>query len=119
LCRQLPCAADCGGTEKSLVLSGLDVGKTSHVPADATIEPGLTHPLAGQNLTPRSSAAPGANPSDWAPLISTLSKGYTLVGYFSTDLGQCYAKGTVGQPLIDFLDDIDAWRHRQGAADGD
>jgi ABC-type phosphate transport system substrate-binding protein len=100
------CTSNCSNAPYTgLVVAAILNGKVAELPTTTNILAALERPTAGSSLTPPSTAAQGANPANWVPLIQTASKGYPIVGYTTFDFAQCYADGTVGAGVIAFLDD--------------
>jgi phosphate transport system substrate-binding protein len=93
------------GEKSTLVVAAQLLGKTAELPTTKEITAALAHPVSGQYLTPPQNAQEGANPSNYVPLIQTVSSGYPIVGYTTFDLAQCYADKTIGTAILDFLND--------------
>jgi hypothetical protein len=100
------CTSNCSNAPYTgLLVAAVLNGTVAEVPTTTNITTALARATMGSNLTPPSTAAQGANPANWVPLIQTVSKGYPIVGYTTYDLAQCYADGTVGAGIIAFLSD--------------
>jgi phosphate transport system substrate-binding protein len=80
-------------------------GSTPELPTTTEIADALASPKVGSNLTAPSTAAEGANPSAWVPLIQVASSGYPIVGYTTFDFAQCYGIATVQKSVLTFLKD--------------
>jgi phosphate transport system substrate-binding protein len=93
------------GEKSPLVVAQVLNGKVKELPTTTNITVALSHAKQGQFLTPPSTAAQGANPSNWVPLIQTVSAGYPISGYTTFDFAQCYSDVTVKTGLIAFLKD--------------
>ena len=78
------------GLPSPLLVAGVFRGTTKELPTSSAIGAGLNHPATGENLVPPTSAAAGANPTLWLPVIQTTSAGYPIVGYTAFDFAQCY-----------------------------
>jgi ABC-type phosphate transport system substrate-binding protein len=105
---------DRGAKHSMLVVAGLQVGGAAYTPTVTNIVLGLTHPLAGSDLTPPQSASAGADPTQWAPVVQTVTQGYPIIGYTSFNLAQCYADPNVAAAVILFLGDHYAGGGYQG-----
>jgi ABC-type phosphate transport system substrate-binding protein len=93
------------GAKSPLVVAGVKNGTTAILPTTVNITTALAHAKLGENLTPPSTAAQGANPASWVPLIQTASAGYPIVGYTTFDFAQCYNNTTVLAGVKAFLKD--------------
>jgi ABC-type phosphate transport system substrate-binding protein len=93
------------GKPYTLVVASVLNGKTAELPTTALITTGLAHAKLGQTLTPPTTAAAGANPNNYVPLIQTTTAGYPIVGYTTYDFAQCYANPTISAGIIAFLKD--------------
>ena len=91
------------GQPSPLVVAGLLNGRKSYIPTVANIELALAHPAVGEQLTPPTTAAEGANPANWVPLIQTATTGYPIVGYSTIDIPQCYANAAIATGMLHFL----------------
>ena len=89
--------------KSTLVVASVLKGKTAYLPTTTNIALGLAHPVSGSALTPPSTAAQGAVPGNWVPLIQTVSTGYPVVGYTTYDFAQCYSDTTVKTGVLAFL----------------
>jgi hypothetical protein len=96
------------GKTSALFVAGVFTGKIAYTPTAKNIESGLEHITAvatGSPTTPPSTAAQGANPLNWVPIVQAVSLGYPIVGYGTVDLPQCYATKAIGAGVIAFLKD--------------
>ncbi len=91
------------GQPSPLVVAGLINGRKSYVPTAANIKLALTHPLVGEQKVPPSTAAQGANPANWVPVIQTVATGYPIVSYSTIDIPQCYANAAITLGMRHFL----------------
>jgi hypothetical protein len=78
---------------------------TPFLPSVKDFALGLSNPATGSDLLPPSSAAQGANPANWAPVIQTVRKGYPVVGYTTFDVAQCDQNSNVAATIVQFLTD--------------
>jgi ABC-type phosphate transport system substrate-binding protein len=97
--------ATINGNKSTLVVASVLNGKIAELPTTKNITAALARAVSGTTLTPPTTAAEGANPANWVPLIQTVSAGYPIVGYTTFDFAQCYADKTVGAGIIAFLND--------------
>jgi ABC-type phosphate transport system substrate-binding protein len=86
------------------VASGI-TNKLPYLPNLTNITTGLDKALVGYHLAAPTTAAAGALPSSWVPLIQTVAAGYPVVGYTTYDFAQCYADKTVAAGVVAFLTD--------------
>ena len=93
------------GQNSNLLVASVFNGKKAYLPTTANIIAALAHAVKGSNLTPPSTAAQGANPALWVPVIGQASTGYPVVGYSTIDLAQCYADKNVTSTIKGFLTD--------------
>jgi len=93
------------GLPSPLIVAGLLNGRKSYIPDAAAIRLALNHIEKANLTTPPSTAAEGANPADWVPVIQTVSAGYPIVTYSIIDLPQCYADPQITAGMIAFLTD--------------
>ncbi len=95
------------GTKSKLVVAGVinATNGTAYTPTNTNITTGLNNALSGQNLTAPTTKAELSNPTAYVPLIQTTKSGYSLVGYTTFDLAQCYTVKAVGTSLVNFLND--------------
>ena len=91
------------GQPSPLVVAALKASAKSFLPTVTNIALALNHPKLGQNLTPPTTATDGANPSNYVPVIQTVSEGYPIVGYTTFDLPQCYASATIKSGVLSYL----------------
>jgi hypothetical protein len=91
------------GQPSPLLVAAITAKKKAFTPTVKNIQTGLSHAKIGQNLTPPTTAAAGANPLAWVPVVQTVTDGYPIVGYSSWDVAQCYANPTVTAGVIAFL----------------
>jgi ABC-type phosphate transport system substrate-binding protein len=94
------------GAKSALVVAAIS-GETTkgYTPTVTNVENALNHPDQGTTLTPPTSASAGANPTNWVPLIQTVTTGYPIVGYTTFDFAQCYASPTIATAVIAFMTD--------------
>jgi len=79
-------------------------GTVGRLPTVPQITMGLTHPGKGAtNAVPPNSAATGANPALWVPLVPAPTKGYPIVGYGTFEFAQCYSAPAVTAGVMAFL----------------
>ena len=69
----------------------------------ANITSALNAPKLGTHLKPPTTAAAGANPDNYVPLIQTVKTGYPVVGYTTFDFAQCYNSAAVAKGIISYL----------------
>jgi hypothetical protein len=96
------------GKTSPLLVAALFNGTKAYIPSVANLELGLKHIAAvapGSPSNPPSTAAQGANPLNWIPIIQATSTGYPIVGYGTLDLPQCYSDPTIAAGVIAFLND--------------
>jgi ABC-type phosphate transport system substrate-binding protein len=95
------------GAQPALIVAALTgSGTTASLPSAANIRTGLENPGAGStNTTPPATAAEGANPALWVPVVPVVTSGYPVVGYATYDFAQCYATPAISAGLIGFLKD--------------
>jgi len=95
-----------GAAPNALVVAVFN-GTTAYLPTTTNIETALKHVLATANgvTTPPSTAAEGANPFNWVPVIETVSAGYPVVGYGTLEVAECYANSTIEAGVIAYLTD--------------
>jgi hypothetical protein len=91
------------GQTSPLVVAALINGKRSYLPTTTNIALALDHPATATTTTPPSTAAEGAIPSNWVPVIQTATEGYPIVGYGTFDLAQCYSNKTISAGLLAYL----------------
>lgn len=91
------------GKPSPLLVASVLQGTTPVLPSIGNIGVGLKNPAQGFNLTPPTTAAAGAIPSNWVPVIQTTKLGYPIVGYGTIDLAQCYADPAIRAGIIRFL----------------
>jgi phosphate transport system substrate-binding protein len=91
--------------QTGLVVASVLQNKTPELPTVAAVTTGLSHAAAGYGYytTPPSTAAQGANPANFVPLIAKNTAGYPVVGYTTFDFAQCYADPTITAGVISFL----------------
>jgi hypothetical protein len=90
----------------TLVVAALANGRHTYLPTTTAIATALTHGTTGDsNLNPPADASAGANPNAWIPLLGKVTAGYSIVGYSTLDLAQCYADPTIGASILAFLTD--------------
>jgi len=96
------------GLRSPLLVAALFNGKTAYLPTATNLTLGLDHVSVvapGSPTNPPSTAAEGANPANWIPIIRATSAGYPIVAYGTLELAQCYSDKTISAALIAFLDD--------------
>jgi hypothetical protein len=96
------------GLRSPLLVAALFNGTKSYIPNTTNLALGLTHisgVAPGSPTNPPSTAAQGANPLNWIPIIQSTSTGYPIVGYGTLDLAQCYSDPTIAAAIIAFLTD--------------
>jgi ABC-type phosphate transport system substrate-binding protein len=94
------------GAMSPLVVAAVASGSTKgYTPTVTNITNALNHASQGTNLKPPTTAAEGANPTNWVPLIQTVTTGYPIVGYTTFDFAQCYASPTIATAVIAFMTD--------------
>jgi hypothetical protein len=96
------------GLRSPLLVSALFNGTKAYTPTAKNLELGLDHIAVvapGSPTTPPSTAAQGANPANWIPIVRTTSAGYPIVAYGALDVAQCYGDSTISAALIAFLTD--------------
>ncbi len=86
-----------------LLVAAIFQGRTSMLPTAANVTTGLEHPDQGSDLMVPRTAAAGANPANWTPIIQTTSAGYPIVGYTYFNFVQCYANPKVARSIVKFL----------------
>jgi ABC-type phosphate transport system substrate-binding protein len=91
------------GAPSTIKIAAAQVGKTPILPTVAAITTGLNRATAGYHTTAPSTAAQGANPSNWVPLVTEVSGGYPIVGYTTYDFAQCYADPTITSAVLAYL----------------
>lgn len=106
----IPAAPDnqlSNGAPPALLVAAVFNGKKAFTPTIAALKKSFTHISATANgiSNPPSTAATGANPLNWVPIIQTVSSGYPIVGYGTFDLAQCYSDPNVEAGIIGFLTD--------------
>jgi hypothetical protein len=100
------CTSNCSNAPYTgLLVASVLNGTVAELPTTTNITAALARATSGSTLTPPSTAAQGALPQNWVPLIQTASKGYPIVGYTTYDLAQCYADKTVGAGILAYLTD--------------
>lgn len=95
------------GAKSALVVAGVVNGTNgvAYTPTVKSVVAGLNSAALGQNLTPPTGSNL-SNPSAYVPLIQTTKVGYSVVGYTTFDLAQCYMNSTtVGSSIVTFLND--------------
>jgi hypothetical protein len=93
-----------GAPSPLIVAALLNAGK-AWLPTAAAIKTALSH-VSKANLTnPPSTAAQGANPALWVPVIQTVSSGYPIVTYTTIELAQCYADPALQAGVLLFMKD--------------
>ena len=96
------------GKTSPLLVAAVFNGTTAYIPNTANLTLALKHISAvasGSPSNPPSTAAQGANPLNWIPIIQAVSTGYPIVGYGTVDIAQCYSDPTVAAAVIAFLTD--------------
>jgi hypothetical protein len=93
------------GLPSPLIVAALANGHKTYLPVAASIRIALNHILQANLTQPPSTAAQGANPANWVPVIQTVSAGYPIVTYTIIDLPQCYANPQITAGMIAFLTD--------------
>jgi ABC-type phosphate transport system substrate-binding protein len=93
------------GNPSTLVVASVLNGKVAELPTLKNITLGLSRPVTGSNLNAPTTAAEGANPTAWVPLIETVGAGYPVVGYTTIDFAQCYADPTISAGIKAYLTD--------------
>jgi ABC-type phosphate transport system substrate-binding protein len=91
------------GEPSPLIVAALKNGAKAYLPVEKSIKLALTHIEKGTNPNPPSTAAQGANPALWVPVIQTVSTGYPIVTYSTIDIPQCYANPQITAGMIAFL----------------
>ena len=91
------------GSRSALVVAAIKNGTLPYIPRVADITNGLNHPNQGTVLKPPATAAAGAIPLNWVPVVQTTTLGYPIIGYTTFDLPQCYANPLIAQAIINFL----------------
>jgi ABC-type phosphate transport system substrate-binding protein len=93
------------GSKSTLVVAALKNGSLPYIPLVADITNALNHVKAGygQFLTPPTTAAAGANPQNWGPVVEVTTVGYPIVGYTTFDFAQCYANPLITAGILSFL----------------
>ncbi len=91
------------GQTSPLVVAAIQNGARAYTPTTMNIALALDHPSTATITTPPSTAAAGAVPSNWVPVIQTATEGYPIVGYTTFDLAQCYSNTKIEAGLIAFL----------------
>ncbi len=93
------------GSKSSLVVAAVKIGNIPYIPTVTNVTNALNHAKTGQHLTAPANATDAANPSNYVPLIQTVSLGYPVVGYTTFDLAQCYHDPVVAKGILAFLTD--------------
>jgi ABC-type phosphate transport system substrate-binding protein len=95
------------GNRPNLLVAAIFNGTKAYTPTIAFLKKSFTHISATANgiANPPSTAAQGANPLNWVPVIQTVSEGYPIVGYGTFDFAQCYASPAIEAGIIAFLTD--------------
>jgi ABC-type phosphate transport system substrate-binding protein len=93
------------GNKPTLVVAAIKNGTLPYIPTVTDITNALNHVKAGygQFLTPPTTAAAGANPLNWGPVVEVSTVGYPIVGYTTFDLAQCYSDPLIAAGIISFL----------------
>jgi hypothetical protein len=78
-------------------------GSLPYIPTVADVTNALNHVKLGTTLTPPTTAAAGALPQNWVPLVQTTTLGYPIVGFTTFDFAQCYQNATVQASLLAYL----------------
>jgi phosphate transport system substrate-binding protein len=90
------------GAKSALVVAAVRNG-LPYIPTVVDVTNALNHVSSGQFTTPPTTAAAGALPQNYVPLIQTVSVGYPVVGYTTFDFAQCYQNRNVAIGIIAFL----------------
>jgi ABC-type phosphate transport system substrate-binding protein len=95
------------GSRPDLLVAAIFYGTKAYTPTIANLKKAFTHIAKTANgiSNPPSTAATGANPLNWVPVIQTVSAGYPIVGYGTFDVAQCYANPTIEAGVIAYLTD--------------
>jgi hypothetical protein len=93
------------GEPSPLIVASLFNNNKAWLPTSAAIKTALTHVSKANLFNPPSTAAQGANPALWVPVIQTVSSGYPIVTYTTIEVAQCYANPTLQAGIIAFLKD--------------
>jgi phosphate transport system substrate-binding protein len=93
------------GQPSPLLVAALLNGKKTYLPTTTNVTLALSHVSNGVNTTPPSTAAQGANPLLWIPVIKQVSTGYPIVGYGTFDLAECYSSKPISKGILAFLKD--------------
>jgi ABC-type phosphate transport system substrate-binding protein len=91
------------GKPSPLIVAALFNGRAAYLPTLVAIQTALANPAVGTQTTPPTTAAEGANPVNWVPVIQVASRGYPIVGYSTIDVPQCYSNKTIQAGVIGFL----------------
>ncbi len=93
------------GSKSTLVVAAIKNGNLPYIPTVVDITNALNHvkPGFGSILTPPTTAAAGANPLNWGPIVEVTTLGYPIVGYTTFDLAQCYSNPLVTSGILSFL----------------
>ncbi len=89
--------------KSTLVVAAVKNGTLPYVPYLADVTNALNHVKQGQNTKAPATAAQGANPTAFVPLIQLVSLGYPVVGYTTFDFAQCYQNAAVQTSLLNYL----------------
>jgi hypothetical protein len=93
------------GEPSPLLVAELANGTNYYLPTETNISLAFNHPTDGTNLTPPSTAAQGANPALWVPIIQKASTGYPIISYSVLELPQCYSNTLIKSNMLAFLRD--------------
>jgi ABC-type phosphate transport system substrate-binding protein len=91
------------GSKSKLVVAAVKNGSLPYIPTVADVTNALNHVKLGTTLTPPTTAAAGALPQNWVPLVQTTTLGYPIVGFTTFDFAQCYQNATVQASLLAYL----------------
>jgi ABC-type phosphate transport system substrate-binding protein len=91
------------GSRSTLVVAGIKNGTLPYIPTVVDITNALNHAKVGSTLKPPTTAATGALPQNFLPIVQVASVGYPIVGYTSFDFAQCYADPLVTAGILNFL----------------
>jgi ABC-type phosphate transport system substrate-binding protein len=91
------------GSKSALVVAAIKNGTLAYIPLVTDITNALNHTKLGTTLKPPTTAAAGALPQNFLPVVQTVTLGYPIVGYTSFDFAQCYADPKITAGILNFL----------------
>ena len=95
------------GARPELLVAAVFNGTKAYTPTIASLKLAFAHVSVTANgvTNPPSTAAEGANPLNWVPVIQKVSSGYPLVGYGTLDFAQCYGTKPIQTGIVQYLKD--------------